>query len=176
VQIFIRLWSWFPKVLHGEAKRCTLTTFVAYAPKWLNEMERDSDKEEVIRNLTHLACRRNGRCLDHPGRSHHSGMDATHTHSRLSHSEALWSPVCSYMQTTPACWHRCHHAHMEIPAHTHRCPHCSLLPCSHWHRSKCKSHWWGLCHRLHQHGMGLMCRHHPGGRVVLWHTDKWKWI
>lgn len=133
-------------------------------------------KKEVTGCCTHQACRHNGRCLGHPGRNHHSGMDGTRTHSRLSHSVALWSPACSYMQMSLACWHRCRRAHMEIPAHTHQCPRCSPLPCSRLHMSKCKSHWWGLCHRLHQHGMGSTCRHHPDGRAALWHTDKYSCI
>lgn len=156
---------------HAEAKRGIIYNFCCKCTEIM------SVKERVTKKMpTHLACRRNERCPDHPGRNHHSGMDVTRTHSHLSHSVALWSPVCSYKQTSPVCWHRCHRAHTAILAHTRLCPHCSPPPCNHWHRSKCKSHWWGLCRRSHQHGMGSMCRHHPDGTAVLWHTDKYCWI
>jgi hypothetical protein len=124
---------------HGEAKRCICCNFCCKRIKMIISDGERVMKKEVTRCLTHQACRRNGRCLGHPGRNHHSGMGGTRTRSHLSRSVALWSPVYSYTQTSLACWHRCRHAHTEIPAHTHLCPHCSPPPCSHLHRNKCKS-------------------------------------
>lgn len=70
---------------HGEAKRGIF--FYNFCCKCTEMM---SWKERVTKKTpTHLACRRNERCPDHPSRNHHSDMGVTRTHSHLSHSVAL---------------------------------------------------------------------------------------